>query len=111
MQNLQELPGVSSPLGAIDKKFEVVSSSDIVKKIRTSGSSQPRDTNNRVPRINSNDRDQSPLSPNQPECCFQASLVADKYLLLDQVEGSSLYRCVDVNTHEELVCKVSVAPL
>lgn len=108
MQNIvQELPSVvSARLGAIDKKFEVVSSGDIVKKIRTSGTSQPRDTVCRVPRVN-NDRDQSPLSPNQTESYFQASIVADKYLLLDQVEGSSLYRCVDVNTHEELVCKVS----
>lgn len=38
----------------------------------------------------------------------EAALVADKYLLLDQVEGSSLYRCLNVHTHQELVCKVSV---
>lgn len=37
---------------------------------------------------------------------FQAALVGDKYLLLDQVEGSSLYRCLNVHTQQELVCKV-----
>lgn len=38
---------------------------------------------------------------------FKAALVADKYLLLEQVEGSSLCKCVDVRTEEEYVCKVS----
>ncbi|KAK7791275.1 hypothetical protein R5R35_005591 [Gryllus longicercus] len=37
------------------------------------------------------------------------TFVGDKYLVLDPVEGSTLYRCVDVNTREELVCKVSAA--
>lgn len=37
---------------------------------------------------------------------FQAALVADKYLLLDQVEGSSLYKCLNVLTQQQLVCKV-----
>lgn len=36
-----------------------------------------------------------------------ASLVADKYLILDQLDCSSLYSCVNVHTQEELVCKVS----
>lgn len=36
-----------------------------------------------------------------------ASLVADKFLLLEQLEGSSLYSCVNVHTQENLVCKVS----
>lgn len=92
--------------------------------------SQPRDTECRVPRVPSTHQgsgassasntgsasgsadtvDQTPLSPNQTgdEGGFQVqpTIVADKYLLLDQVEGSSLVRCVDVNTQEELVCKV-----
>lgn len=45
-------------------------------------------------------------SPCPQEPPFQASLVADKYLLLEQVEGSSLCRCVDVRTQHEYVCKV-----
>lgn len=35
-----------------------------------------------------------------------ASLVADKYLILEQLDGSSLYSCVNVHTQEDLVCKV-----
>lgn len=46
-----------------------------------------------------------PCSPQNHQ--FQAALVAEKYLLLEQVEGSSLCRCVDVRTQEEYVCKVS----
>lgn len=37
-----------------------------------------------------------------------AALLAERYLLLDLVDGGSLYKCVDVKTHEELVCKVKV---
>jgi len=35
-----------------------------------------------------------------------ASLVADRYLILEQLDGSSLHSCVDVQTHDDLVCKV-----
>ncbi|CAH2104980.1 unnamed protein product [Euphydryas editha] len=48
----------------------------------------------------------APTSPSPPQHQFQAALVAEKYLLLEQVEGSSLCRCVDVRTQEEYVCKV-----
>ncbi|CAG9784643.1 unnamed protein product [Diatraea saccharalis] len=48
----------------------------------------------------------APPSPTPPQHQFQAALVAEKYLLLEQVEGSSLCRCVDVRTQEEYVCKV-----
>lgn len=40
---------------------------------------------------------------------LNAALLADRYLLMDLVEGSTLYKCIDVKTHEELVCKVSKA--
>ena len=36
----------------------------------------------------------------------QASLLGDKYLLLEALEGSSLHRCLHIQTQEELVCKV-----
>lgn len=49
----------------------------------------------------------APPSPAPQQNHFQAALVAEKYLLLEQVEGSSLCRCVDVRTQEEYVCKVS----
>jgi len=35
-----------------------------------------------------------------------ASLLGGKYILLDELEGSSLHRCLDINSQEELVCKV-----
>lgn len=40
-----------------------------------------------------------------------AALLADRYLLLDLVDGSSLYRCIDVRSHDELVCKVNIPKL
>lgn len=48
------------------------------------------------------------LSPDHSryETQHQATIVGDKYLLLEQVEGSSLCRCVDVRTQNEYVCKV-----
>lgn len=52
----------------------------------------------------------APPSPQPQQHQFQAALVAEKYLLLEQVEGSSLCRCVDVRTQEEYVCKVSFRP-
>lgn len=39
---------------------------------------------------------------------MNAALLAERYLLLDLVEGSTLYKCIDVKTHEELVCKVII---
>lgn len=36
---------------------------------------------------------------------FSASLVGNKYLMLEMVEGSTLCRCINVHTQEELVCK------
>ncbi|XP_063239835.1 tribbles homolog 2 [Bacillus rossius redtenbacheri] len=48
----------------------------------------------------------TPLPPTagQP---LAASLVGNKYLILEPVEGSSLHRCVNVHTQEEYVCKVA----
>lgn len=37
---------------------------------------------------------------------LNAALLAERYLLMDLVEGSTLYKCIDIKTHEELVCKV-----
>ncbi|KAL1124638.1 hypothetical protein AAG570_001262 [Ranatra chinensis] len=35
-----------------------------------------------------------------------ASLLANKYLILDPPEGCSLHTCIDVNTQQEFVCRV-----
>ena len=47
--------------------------------------------------------------PGAPPGCFEHSLniLGGRYLLLDQLEGSHLQRCIDVNTKQEFVCKVS----
>lgn len=37
---------------------------------------------------------------------MSATLLAERYLLLDLVDGSTLYKCIDVKSREELVCKV-----
>lgn len=113
MQNVQ---GLTSPVAvlrvnAADKIAESPppAGGEVAKKLHHGAiaAAQPQETEcSRMPRVTSS-RDQMTLCSNQSEKHFQATIVADKYLLLDQVEGSSLYRCMDVNTQEELVCKVS----
>ena len=44
--------------------------------------------------------------PGPPREGQSASLLGGKYVLLDELEGSSLHRCLDINSQEELVCKV-----
>merc|ERR1719285_1017003 len=46
------------------------------------------------------------LGAGHPREGHQASLLVGKYLLLDALEGSSLHRCLHIQTQEELVCKV-----
>ena len=47
--------------------------------------------------------------PGAPPGCAEHSLniLGGHYLLLDHLEGSHLQRCIDVNTKQEYVCKVS----
>ncbi|CAG9813924.1 unnamed protein product [Phaedon cochleariae] len=87
------------------------SSGEVAKKLRFAH--VPRAVERRVPRVSS-DRDAGATSGGGGgavgvggEGRLRSSHVADKYELLEQVEGSSLYRCVDVNTKEELVCKIA----
>lgn len=59
----------------------------------------------------------SQIRSNSPTGVFQhetqvrkrppVSLVADKYMILDELEGSSLNMCVNIHTREDFVCKVS----
>ena len=39
---------------------------------------------------------------------LNAALLQERYLLLELVDGSSFYKCVDITTQKSLVCKVSV---
>ncbi|XP_071450542.1 tribbles homolog 2-like [Hetaerina americana] len=48
----------------------------------------------------------TPVCPAASGDLTTPAIVGDKYLLLDQVEGSTLYRCVDIHTREEYVAKV-----
>lgn len=107
MSNVQEYHPVASARLLGDKEPADVAAKKLVASAATS---QPATSTPecRVPRVTS-DRD----SRDVPSCAatpgdkpFQASVIADKYYLLDQVEGSSLYRCVDIKTRDELVCKV-----
>lgn len=47
-----------------------------------------------------------PTFPNNKEP-LSATKVADKYLLLSHVEGSSLRHCIHIQSQKEFVCKVS----
>lgn len=108
MQNIQET--ISSPRGVDIIKSSVegpaITGSELSKKIRDA---QPQDIECRVSRVTS-DRDRT-LTSNSAHHCdnhLKTSIIADKYQLFEQVEGSSLYRCVNINTKKELVCKVSL---
>lgn len=59
--------------------------------------------------VPSNDTSTSPNSPihMQNGLVQQVTLIADRYLIMDPVEGSTLYKCFDVKANEQLVCKVS----
>ncbi|XP_058058416.1 tribbles homolog 2-like [Anopheles bellator] len=39
-----------------------------------------------------------------------ATVLAERYLMLEPVEGNNLYRCFDIRTHEEMVCKIAKNP-
>lgn len=107
MQNVQE--PMSNPrvadLGKTSIDTPTITGSELSKKLRES---QPHEIECRVSRVTS-DRDRTLTSNDAFQCDKQlkTSIIADKYQLFEQVEGSSLYRCVDINTKEELVCKVS----
>lgn len=38
---------------------------------------------------------------------MNASLLQDRYLLMDMVDGSTFYKCIDIQTQKMMVCKVS----
>lgn len=109
MQNVQEPisnPRVVVDIGKTSVDGPTITGNELLKKLRDS---QPQDIECRVSRVTS-DRDRTLTSSNSVYQCdkqLKTSIIADKYQLFEQVEGSSLYRCVDINTKEELVCKVS----
>lgn len=46
--------------------------------------------------------------PNELAQQVNGALIAERYLLLDLVDGNSMYKCYDVKAMEELVCKVRI---
>lgn len=46
------------------------------------------------------------IGPNELAQQVNGALIAERYLLLDLVDGNSMYKCYDVKAMEELVCKV-----
>lgn len=65
---------------------------------------------NQIPAVNRNSTqaNRDAISSNvQPT--FNAALLQDRYLLLDMVDGSSFYKCIDIQTQKILVCKVSIS--
>lgn len=88
----------------VAKKLNVVTTSSSTATFLNN--TKTRDIECRVPKVRDQTINNNSNSLENDNKTFQACMVADKYLLLDQAEGS-LYRCVDVNTQEELVCKVN----
>src|SRR5206468_980549 len=48
------------------------------------------------------------LSSNQEPLISLPSTFGEKYVLLHQIEASNLYRCINRDTADEYVCKVSI---
>nr|CAI5856246.1 unnamed protein product [Callosobruchus analis] len=107
MQNVQEVltvPRAEKPtpsdLGlAVSHQLGMTPHSPAVELLKKVRVAQPREIECRVPRVTT-DR------YNQGLNFTPTAIIADKYQIFEQVEGSSLYRCVDINTKEELVCKI-----
>lgn len=112
MQNVQDITSVATRLSDKDNSGD---SSEVVKKLRLSLPSNRVPANSCVHRDDSTADNRDQVTTRSTHPCdrhyFQASLVGEKYLLMDQVEGSSLYRCVNVHTQQELVCKVTNIPI
>uniref|UniRef100_A0A182LX31 Protein kinase domain-containing protein n=1 Tax=Anopheles culicifacies TaxID=139723 RepID=A0A182LX31_9DIPT len=50
------------------------------------------------------------ISTNVTPPPVNAVILVDRYLLMEPVEGNNLYRCYDIKSHEELVCKIANNP-
>lgn len=99
MQSVQEV--IQGGRVIVDKSVESVSASDDVKNVVVSSSSRDREC--RVPRVmNSRDAGSALLSGDS----HSPLVIGDKYRLMDLVDGSSFYKCVNIATEEEYACKI-----
>ncbi|XP_022914158.2 tribbles homolog 2 isoform X1 [Onthophagus taurus] len=113
MQNL--MPELFSPQQTSRdvKKVDLISKSyvtnigDIFSKHR-GPKTPPKDVECLIHRVIS-DRDVPKLACDylvEDSVSSSYTIIGNKYVLLDTVEGSSMYKCVDIRTKEEYVCKV-----
>lgn len=76
-------------------------------QVRISNNQIPASNNNPAVNRNSTQANRDAISTNiQPQ--LNAALLQDRYLLLDMVDGSSFYKCIDIQTQKLLVCKVFI---
>lgn len=75
------------------------------QQVRISSNQIPASTNPIVNR-NSTQANRDAISTNIQPPQLNAALLQDRYLLLDMVDGSSFYKCIDIQTQKLLVCKV-----
>lgn len=67
---------------------------------------QARINNQPAVNRNSTQANRDAISSNVQPPQFNAALLQDRYLLLDMVDGSSFYKCIDIQTQKVLACKV-----
>lgn len=78
----------------------------IQQQIRINNSSTPTTVASAAANRASTQANRDAISTNiSPQ--LNAALLQDRYLLLDLVDGSSFYKCIDIQTQKMLVCKVS----
>lgn len=76
------------------------------QQARLSSNQIPTSTNNSIVNRNSTQANRDAISTNIQPPQLNAALLQDRYLLLDMVDGSSFYKCIDIQTQKLLVCKV-----
>jgi hypothetical protein len=78
------------------------------QQARISGNQIPASTNNSIVNRSSTQANRDAISTNTQPPQLNAALLQDRYLLLDMVDGSSFYKCIDIQTQKLLVCKVII---
>lgn len=78
------------------------------QQARLSSNTIPASSNNSIANRNSTQANRDAISTNTQPPQLNAALLQDRYLLLDMVDGSSFYKCIDIQTQKLLVCKVII---
>ncbi|KAL7039929.1 hypothetical protein ACKWTF_000182 [Chironomus riparius] len=80
------------------------------QQARLSSNQIPASTNNSIVNRNTTQANRDAISTNTQPPQLNAALLQDRYLLLDMVDGSSFYKCIDIQTQKLLVCKIATNP-